>query len=374
MKKILFVTHNGRFLVQFELNDIQLLQNMGYEVHCATNFKGETMRSDAEQTLKSMQVVCHQIDIERSPTKLTQNLRAYFQLKKLMKQERYAAVHCHTPMGGVVGRLAARAAHIRPVLYTAHGFHFYKGCPMKNRLIYQTVEAFMARWTDALITINHEDYEAASKFRMRGQAYYIPGIGVDVARIADEEVDIGKERDKLGIPRDAVVFISVGELNKNKNHETAIRAFANTGLSDAYYLICGEGELHEELQQLINQLGLNQRVRLLGFRSDVYRLLHASDVCVFPSLREGLPVALMEAMAAGLPCIATRIRGNTDLLGENYEYLTEPANVESHRNKMEMLLKSRSKAARYCRDRIGAFDVHVVQKKMADIYSSALEK
>lgn len=176
MKKVLFVTHNGRFLVQFELNDIQILQKLGYEVHCATNFDGETMRADAENTLKEHGVICHSIPIERSPLRLRENLNAYRALKSLLKKEHFAGVHCHTPMGGVVGRLAANAAHTAPVLYTAHGFHFYKGCPLKNRLIYQTAETFLARYTDAQITINQEDYAAAQKFPLRGKAYYVPGI------------------------------------------------------------------------------------------------------------------------------------------------------------------------------------------------------
>lgn len=183
MKKVLFVTHNGRFLVQFELNDIQILQKLGYEVHCATNFDGETMRADAENTLKEHGVICHSIPIERSPLRLRENLNAYRALKSLLKKEHFAGVHCHTPMGGVVGRLAANAAHTAPVLYTAHGFHFYKGCPLKNRLIYQTAETFLARYTDAQITINQEDYAAAQKFPLRGKAYYVPGIGVDVKKI-----------------------------------------------------------------------------------------------------------------------------------------------------------------------------------------------
>ena len=153
MKKILFVTHNGRFLVQFELNDIRILQKMGYEVHCATNFKGEFMRADAETTLKEHGVICHQVDIERSPAKLKSNYRAYKQIKTLMKKECFEALHCHTPMGGVVGRLAANATGTKPVLYTAHGFHFYRGCPLKNKLIYQTAETFLARYTDAQIKI-----------------------------------------------------------------------------------------------------------------------------------------------------------------------------------------------------------------------------
>jgi len=322
MKKVLFVTHNGRFLVQFELNDIQILQKLGYEVHCATNFDGETMRADAENTLKEHGVICHSIPIERSPLRLRENLNAYRTLKSLLKKEHFAGVHCHTPMGGVVGRLAANATHTAPVLYTAHGFHFYKGCPLKNRLIYQTAETFLAHYTDAQITINQEDYAAAQKFPLRGKAYYVPGIGVDVKKISSVQVDRATKRAELGIPQDAFVFISVGELNENKNHSTVIRALAKADIANSYYLICGEGKLKQQHFELAQKLGFSEKVKLLGFRTDVSEILRACDCFVFPSFREGLSVSLMEAMAAGLPCIASRIRGNVDLLPDS-RYLFE---------------------------------------------------
>lgn len=142
MKKVLIVAHYSRFLVQFELNDVKLLQGMGYEVHYATNFEHEDMYADAVQVIREHGVILHQVDFVRSPYNISANIKAYKQLKHLMQTEMFAGVHCHTPMAGALARLAANAAHTAPVLYTAHGFHFYKGCPLKNRLIYQTAETF----------------------------------------------------------------------------------------------------------------------------------------------------------------------------------------------------------------------------------------
>ena len=374
MKKVLFVTHNGRFLVQFELNDIQILQKLGYEVHCATYFDGETMRADAENTLKEHGVICHSIPIERSPLRLRENLNAYRALKSLLKKEHFAGVHCHTPMGGVVGRLAANAAHTAPVLYTAHGFHFYKGCPLKNRLIYQTAETFLARYTDAQITINREDFAAAQKFPLRGKAYYVPGIGVDVKKISSVQVDRAKKRAELGIPQDALVFISVGELNENKNHSTVIRALAKADIANSYYLICGEGKLKQQHFELAQKLGISEKVKLLGFRTDVSEILRACDCFVFPSFREGLSVSLMEAMATGLPCIASRIRGNVDLL-ENSRYLFEPADESA----LCQLLKDAANGVQTeqeCaqnREMLKRYDIKNVSKQMQGIYSAAIE-
>lgn len=374
MKKILFVTHNGRFLVQFELNDIRILQEMGYEVHCATNFKGEFMRADAETTLKEHGVICHQVDIERSPAKLKSNYRAYKQIKTLMKKECFEALHCHTPMGGVVGRLAANATGTKPVLYTAHGFHFYRGCPLKNKLIYQTAETFLARYTDAQITINREDFAAAQKFPLRGKAYYVPGIGVDVKKISSVQVDRATKRAELGIPQDAFVFISVGELNENKNHSTVIRALAKADIANSYYLICGEGKLKQQHFELAQKLGISEKVKLLGFRTDVSEILRACDCFVFPSFREGLSVSLMEAMAAGLPCIASRIRGNVDLL-ENSRYLFEPADGSA----LCQLLKDAANGVQTeqeCaqnREMLKRYDIENVSKEMRSIYSAVIE-
>ena len=129
----------------------------------------------------------------------------------------------------------------------------------------------------------------------------MPGIGVDVKKISSMQVDQAKKRAELGIPQDAFVFISVGELNENKNHSTVIRALAKADIANSYYLICGEGKLKQQHFELVQKLGISEKVKLLGFRTDVSEILRACDCFVFPSFREGLSVSLMEAMATGLP-------------------------------------------------------------------------
>lgn len=373
MKKFLIVAHYSRFLVQFELNDVKLLQGMGYEVHYATNFEHEDMYADAVQVIREHGVILHQVDFVRSPYNILANIKAYKQLKHLMRTEMFAGVHCHTPMAGALARLAANATHTAPVLYTAHGFHFYKGCPLKNRLIYQTAETFLARYTDAQITINQEDFAAAQKFPLRGKAYYVPGIGVDVKKISSVQVDRATKRAELGIPQDAFVVISVGELNENKNHSTVIRALARTDIPNSYYLICGEGKLKQQHFELAQKLGISEKVKLLGFRTDVSEILRACDCFVFPSFREGLSVSLMEAMAAGLPCIASRIRGNVDLL-ENSRYLFEPADESA----LCQLLKDAANGVQTeqeCaqnREMLKKYDIENVSSCMTEIYSEQL--
>ena len=373
MKKFLIVAHYSRFLVQFELNDVRLLQLMGFEVHYATNYQQEDMFSGAIKIIQENGVILHQIDFVRSPYNIPANIKAYRQLKNLMVKEKFSGVHCHTPMAGALARLAANATRTKPILYTAHGFHFYKGCPLKNKLIYQTAETFLARYTDAQITINQEDYAAAQKFPLRGKAYYVPGIGVDVKKISSMQVDRATKRKELGIPEDAFVFVSVGELNENKNHRTVIRAFAKTDMANSYYLICGEGELKQEHLKLTEELGVSDRVRFLGFRTDVSEILRSCDCFVFPSFREGLSVSLMEAMAAGLPCIASRIRGNVDLLPDS-RYLFESSDEAALCQLMCDVVDGVQVRQECTRNKkiLEQYDVRNVSEQMKKIYTELL--
>lgn len=375
MKKFLIVAHYSRFLVQFELNDVRLLQSMGYEVHYATNYEHEDMYADAVRVIREHGVILHQIDFVRSPYNVIANEKAYQQLKELMRMEQFDGIHCHTPMAGALARLAANATGTKPVLYTAHGFHFYKGCPLKNKLIYQTAETFLARYTDAQITINREDFAAAQKFPLRGKAYYVPGIGVDVKKISSVQVDRATKRAELGIPQDAFVFISVGELNENKNHSTVIRALAKADIANSYYLICGEGKLKQQHFELAQKLGISEKVKLLGFRTDVSEILRACDCFVFPSFREGLSVSLMEAMAAGLPCIASRIRGNVDLLEES-RYLFEPSDESTLCQLMQDAVNGVQVDQECAQNKkaLEQFDVKNVSECMRKVYTAVLEK
>lgn len=308
-KKILFVATVDYHFEAFHLPYFKMLKEEGWEIHVAA--KGDLNLPYCDKKFN--------IPIERSPYRLN-NIRAFFILKKIIEENSYDLIHCHTPMGGVIARLAAINARKKgtKVLYTAHGFHFYKGAPILNWLLYYPIERFLARYTDGLITINSEDYERAKKFKLakNGKSFYVPGVGIDVERIKKIEVDKRQKRRELGIPEDAFVLVSVGELNKNKNHIAVIKALKNIDLKrkNIFYIIVGDGKLKNYLQKKIRQFELSENVKLVGKRSDVIEILKASDLFVFPSRREGLPRALLEAMACGLPVIATKIRGNVDLI------------------------------------------------------------
>lgn len=328
MPRVLFVaTVVKTHIMEFHIPYLQMFQEAGWETAVAA-------RNDYEDPADCVIPYCdryYDIPFARNPLHPS-NVMAYRQLKKVIEEGDYDIIHCHTPVGGMLGRFAARHTRHRGtrVIYTAHGFHFYQGAPLLNWLVYYPAERWMARYTDALITINQEDYARAQHFHAR-QVYYVPGVGIDLTRFAppaDEDMWRQESMDKrreLGLQLDDYVILSVGELIKRKNHEVVIRAMAEIKAQSEenyhrlQYVICGRGAMETELKQLACALGVEEHVHFLGYRSDISQICHASDLFVFMSLQEGLPVALMEAMACGLPVVCSAIRGNADLVvdGEN---------------------------------------------------------
>lgn len=321
MKQVLMLASVASMIDQFNMPNIALLQKLGYHVDVACNFEQGNTCSDArvaelKSKLREMNVRCYQIDFARNIKCIGQNIKAYQQVKKLMEQNHYVFCHCHSPIGGVVARIAGHRTKTK-VIYTAHGFHFYKGAPIANWLMFYPVEKILSYWTDTLITINQEDYERAKKKFHAGKTYYLPGIGIDLERFhVGAAQTIQQKRQELGLQPQDVFLLSVGELSDRKNHVVVIEAMKQLiqRHPQLRYFICGQGEKKQELQQLIRKYHLEDHVKLLGFRTDVAELCQAADVFVFPSKQEGLPVALMEAMACGVPVVCSRIRGNTDIV------------------------------------------------------------
>lgn len=321
-KKALFIATVGGFVTQFEMNNIRILKQMGYEIHSAANYK-EPVYCVKEEELKEQGVILHQVDIAKSPFLWRQNLCALQQIRRIIRKEGITLVHCHTPVGGLLGRLSGIRCGPSglKVVYTAHGFHFYKGAPWRNWLFYHTVERLLAHFTDSIVTINREDYESACRFRLRrrGMVYRIPGEGLDLSRFAVRQH--GKRsslRKKLGIPEDAFLLLSVGELSGNKNHRQVIGLIPELqerlDTRRVYYSICGDGFYREELEGEIRRLGLEEQVRIHGHRPDVEEFLACTDCFIFPSVREGLGMAALEALAMGVPVVASDNRGTREYM------------------------------------------------------------
>lgn len=396
--KALIVTRVSGFLPQFEANNVKILQEMGFEVHYASNFNTVVYGKDNHR-LEGMGLVCHQIDFERSP--FSPGVRnAYGQLKELLEKENFDLIHCHMPMSGVVARVAAQAVRRKtgrkvPVLYTAHGLHFYEGAPLKN-WIYYPVERYLSRYTDRLILINEEDYKRAQNFPVRGSVERIMGVGMQLDRFRGwekKDYTIGKSDTKkdiyerYGIPDNYGILISVGEITQRKNHIVMIDAMKELMDLPLVYVICGSGPWENKLKQHVRDMGLENRVKFAGYVEQVPAILRQADCFVFPSFQEGLPVAVMEAMAVGLPVIATRIRGITDLL-EHVKggYLADDWEPENYAVKVRRMFSERGgrsdvsrehrrqEMGQWNRKKVQEFALPVVEEKMRTIYQSVMEE
>jgi glycosyltransferase involved in cell wall biosynthesis len=367
--KILYVTTVSS-TTNFFFSHVNMLIDQGHSVDFACN-----VNKPINQSLLNRGCRVFQIDFSRSPLDLS-NMRAYKGIKSLIIREKFDIVHVHTPVAAAVTRLAIKNIPNIKVIYTAHGFHFYKGAPLKNWLLYYPVEKYLSKHTDVLITINQEDYERAKhKFKAK-QIEYVPGVGIDINKFQNVAVDKEKKRAELGITKEAYVMLSVGELNENKNHSTVIRALKRVNNPNITYMICGQGPLEEKLKDLIKELGLRSQVKLLGFRSDIPEILKISDLFVFPSRREGLSVSLMEAMMSGLPIVCSKIRGNTDLVEEGKGgYLVKPNDIDGYAESIVKMVDDRENAVRfveYNKERIVEFSDERVQKLMEKIYTNLL--
>ncbi|SHJ14565.1 glycosyltransferase family 4 protein [Pseudobutyrivibrio xylanivorans] len=337
-KKALMHAHTAYMVTQFNIDNIKILQDLGYTVDVACCWKDE----DSALSPEAMKERRKKLDdlgcrvIEQASMRKIFNIgelrKAYLELKKEVEANQYQIVHTQSPIGGVICRLACRRARMMygtKVVYAAHGFHFFKGAPLKNWLVYYNVEKYCSKFTDLLITINKEDYDNARKFNAK-QVAYIPGAGVDTHKFVASEDGRARVRKELGIDDDTIVLLSVGELIHRKNHGEVLRALkimkdngtlltpdSDERVQPKYkikYLIAGRGKIQKELEESIKHLGLQDYVQLLGFRRDVADVFAASDIYVFPSHQEGLPVALMEAMSVGMPVVCSKIRGNIDLI------------------------------------------------------------
>lgn len=316
------------------------------------------------------------IDFDRNPLSRINYSEAKKQLNELMQKRRFDIIHCNTPIGGVLGRLCGKKYGIKTVIYQAHGFHFWTGAPKKNWLIYYPVEKYLARYTDILITINKEDYKRAQNFHLKkgGKIYYVHGVGVDCKRFLNSGENKRSEiRNSLGLKADDILLLSVGELNENKNHAEVIRAISKCDNTDLHYAVAGKGDIKASLELLAKELNLEQRVHFLGFIDNMPDHYKAADLFVFPSKREGLPSAVMEAMASGLPCLVSNIRGCNDLIDENGGLLFDPSNDRDLSDKIEIMLSKKDSWAElgeYNKEKVLSFGFDNAVAELTEIYKN----
>ena len=364
--KILYVTTVG-ITMGFFKGFIKGLLDEGHTVDIATNEQDFPVAD----CYREWGCRVFPISTSRSPLSMG-NVKAVGQIKRLVMTEKYDLVHCHTPIAAFCTRLACRKARKKlgtKVFYTAHGFHFYKGAPKKNWLIFYTAEKLVARYTDVLITMNGEDYALAQKKLRAKKVAYVPGVGIDLSKFGKAEINVAEKRASLGVPEGATLLLSVGELNENKNHSTVIRTLKD--FENVHYVIAGKGHLEAELLALAAAEGVCDRLHLLGYRTDVAELYAAADAFVFPSYREGLSVSLMEAMATGLPVVCSAIRGNVDLIDEQGGALFDPHSVDACREAIATVLAAdRAAAGAYNKEKVKEFSTDTVFAAMRLLYGT----
>lgn len=369
-KKVLFTATTAKgHLNVFHIPYIKLFHEKGWKVHVICNGDEKVPFADKQ----------YSVSMQRSPF-TAKNIKALKHMTEIMKKERYDLVTCHTPMGGVLTRIAAKKAGLSCVVYTAHGFHFYKGAPLKNKLLYQTMEKYLAQYTDALVTINQEDYEAAQKFHLRagGTVYYIPGIGIDSKEIEKISICKKEKREELGIEKDTLIITVIGELIPRKNFDTALRAFSKVQNKSAVLLLCGRGQEEQNLKQLAKQLQIEKKVIFAGFRKDIKEIEKISDIFFFPSHQEGLSVAMMECMASGLPIVCSKIRGNVDLIAEGKGgYLKKDNDADGFAQTLELLLNDadlRKQMGEFNKKEAKKYSLEFVMPQMEEIYRKVCKK
>lgn len=374
-KKVLFTaTVVKTHIMQFHVPYLKMFQDMGWETAVAAS-------NDYEDPAECKIPYCDtyfDVPFERAPWKM-RNLTAYRKIKKIIDEGNYDIIHCHTPVGAMVTRLAAVGARKRgtKVIYTAHGFHFFKGAPLMNWLLFYPAESIMAPMTDVLVTINQEDYARALKKMHTKRIEYVPGVGIDTAKFHTVSVDRAEKCRELGVDEKDFLILTVAEMTQNKNHSTVLKALAllkdRPEFANMKYLLCGRGDTRPDLEKEIQELGIQDHVVFLGYRSDVPELYHICDMFAFMPFREGLPVALMEAMCSGLPAVCSQIRGNTDLVEDGVSGLFAENNPQAVADAILKLYQDadlRRKLGKGAEEKVQQFDAKNVHQRMKEIYLS----
>ena len=370
-KRILFTSHTANFQ-KFNRPYMRMLRGTleapyedlnigGWKVDYASANEEEIF--DADNAFK--------VNFARSPLAFHNHIKAYKQLKKILNNNHYDLIHTHTPVGSIITRLAARKARAdgTKVIYTSHGFHFYKGAPLKNWLLYFPIEKHCAKFTDLIITINHEDYERAKK-SFRTKVKEINGVGVDVSKLKRSTSDKKKQeiRKKLGLSSNDFVICYTAEFTANKNHRFILNSLAPLlrQHKDIKLLFLGKGRLLEATKTLAKELSIEKQVIFPGYVEKVYDVLGACNLAISASLREGLGLGVIEAQLCSLPIIVSDNRGHRVIVGNYTKNLYDPKDEDAFRKKVESAFSGED----YYIEFNEKFSLHSSLKKMRDIYLS----
>ncbi len=374
-KRVLMVAAKANMIHQFNHRNIKILQKLGYEVHVATNMIDAGSMSNQENErfkiwMKDNDVVAHQVDFERRLGTVKGNISAIRQLKQLFKNNQYKFIHVHSPLGSILGRYVAWRFNV-PAIYTAHGFHFFKGGPKSGWLIFFPIEWLFSFFTNTLITINDEDYALAKKQMHAKHITKINGIGVDVEKawqVSDEyKLQARKKiRAELGIPEDSFLISSVGELSDRKNHKVvleALRILDPEEQEKIYYVIAGVGSGKEALIDQAKSFNYENHLKLLGYRTDIHDINFASDASIFPSLQEGLGIAGLDATVDRTFLIGSNKRGIADYIKNRKNGIVFDGDAAS----LAEIIRSKNFTVSDI-SFLKKFDIKSIDKEMTSIY------
>lgn len=365
-KKIMMIATTDNMIWQFLIPHIKHLQSLGNTVECVcskTGFWFDELKDKFGFTM-------HEIDFSRSPFNF-KNLKAYKKLKELQKKEKYDMVYCQQPVGGLMGRLVGKKFKI-PVIYVAHGFHFLKGNSALKNFVFKTIEKKLAKSTDVLITINEEDYQASKDWKAK-QKYKISGIGFDINKYDNTDFNKQQFKNELGL-KDEFVVLTVAELIKRKNYGTSLKAISNLKDENVKYLICGRGALEQEIKQQVKDLGIEDKVIMLGYRKDINKIMQVSDLFFLPSHQEGLCLSIIEAMNFGLPIVTSDVRGCKDLVVEKENgFIAGQNEYERYAGFVKQLIEQpdlKENMGKKSEELAPTYSIENVKKQLEDIYNN----
>lgn len=365
-KKVLLIATVQSHIGQFHKPLMRLLKEEGWEIHVAArNNLAEKNGLELEYPDKVFDIPFYRSPID------PRNIKAYFALKRLLRNTHYDVIHCNTPVGGALGRLAARPYRKQntKVFYTAHGFHFYKSAPRMNWLLYYPIEKALSRCTDKLISITEEDYALASA-KFHCPVFHQHGVGANSEKnkpISSDEMHKRREQAGLSGP----VFVNVGELLPNKNQKTAIavmKALVNE-YPDSMLYIAGNGPEKKNLENLIASFGLTRNISLLGYTTHLDHYLQISDLMIACSYREGLPLNVMEAMLCGKPVVASHNRGHDELIQEGVNgFLVAPDDVQAYAERIRCILKGNTDYSQAALESVAPYTDQSVRIELKALY------
>lgn len=374
MPKLLVVTTVPITIRSFLLPFIQHFRSLGWQVDAMA--QGISADRDCVETCDRI----YDIQWSRNVFDPRNLLAGVSRVKQVVGQEDYDLVHVHTPIAAFVTRYALKNNQKIKVIYTAHGFHFYRGGNAVKNAIFLSLEKLAGGWTDYLITINREDEAAAKKYNFlpANRIYYTPGIGVDIDYYAAgkvEPVNLAQVRQQLNLTDSDTLLLCIAEFSPRKRHQDLLNAFAKVANPQIHLALAGEGRIKPKMEELAKHLGIANQVHFLGYRDDIPTLIQVANAVLLVSQQEGLPRSIMEAMCLNTPVIGSNIRGTQDLLENGCGLLVDLGDTDALAQAMSKVSEdpdSLAVMAEKAQTKIANYDLSRIIQQYADIYQLAL--